>query len=150
MNRTLFLALLAAAAPIPALADHAAQPRVATPFLPIDGEPAPRLIVDPPLPEPLARGAVIVPYRLENVRIVPVLGAGALDVSPRVGHLHVTVDNLPWHWAYAGDTNTIVVVGLPAGEHSLLVELADPLHRIYPGQATTIRFTVPASGRPHH
>ena len=55
----------------------------------------------------------------ENVHIVPVFGAGALNVSPRVGHLHITVDDLPWHWADTSDNNTIDVVGLPPGQHKV-------------------------------
>jgi hypothetical protein len=113
-----------------------------TPFLPIQNEPAAKLIVDPPLPGPLARGAVIIQYRVENFRILPVFGAGAVNVSPRAGHLHVTVDNLPWHWADASDTKTIVVVGLSPGEHTVKIELADPEHRVIAGQ--TVTFTVPA------
>ena len=65
-----------------------------------NSKPAPRLIVDPPLPEPLSlRGRVVIQYRAENLRIQPVFGPNALDVSPRIGHIHVTVDGLPWHWA---------------------------------------------------
>jgi hypothetical protein len=30
-----------------------------------------------------------------------VFGAGALQASPRIGHLHVIVDDLPWWWADA-------------------------------------------------
>ncbi|HEX8057165.1 MAG TPA: DUF6130 family protein, partial [Novosphingobium sp.] len=130
------LAVTALAAEV--AAQTASQVKGPTPFLPIANEPSPRLFVDPPLPDALARGVVIVQYRLENIRIVPVFGAAAQDVSPRAGHLHVTVDNLPWHWADAGGTNTLVVQGLPAGEHSLLVELADVEHHIFPGQATTL------------
>jgi hypothetical protein len=52
---------------------------------------------------------------VENVRIAQVFGAGALNVSPRVGHLHITVDNLPWWWADASDNNTIDIAGLPPG-----------------------------------
>src|SRR3954466_5377129 len=74
-----------------------------SPLVAIENEPAPRLIVDPPLPDPLARGAVLLPYRVENLRILPVLGAGALNVSPRVGHLHVAVDDLPWRWGDFSD-----------------------------------------------
>jgi hypothetical protein len=95
---------------------------------------------------PLAHGAVLIPYRVENLRILPVLGASALSVSPRVGHLHVTVDDLPWHWGDFSDSNTIVVVGLPPGHHKVLIELADPEHRIiFTGQ--TVTFTVPASAK---
>lgn len=39
--------------------------------------------------------------RAENARILTVFGAGALDVSPRIGHLHITVDDAPWHWVDA-------------------------------------------------
>lgn len=119
-----------------------------TPFLPTQNEPAPRLIVDPPLPEALARGAVIIQYRTENFRILPVFGEAAVNVSPRAGHLHVAVDNQPWRWADASNTNTIVIVGLPPGEHSVRIDLADPVHRVLTGQ--TVTFTVPQSDAHAH
>jgi hypothetical protein len=80
---------------------------------------------------------------VENLRILPVLGAGALDASPRVGHLHVTVDDLPWHWGDFSDNHTVVVVGLPPGQHKVLIELADPQHHIFTGE--TVAFTVPGA-----
>ena len=101
--------------------------------------------MDPPLPGPLARGAVLVPYRVENLRILPVLGAVADNVSPRVGHLHVTVDDLPWHWGDFSGDNTIVLVGLPPGQHKMMIELANPEHHIFTGQAVT--FTVPGAAK---
>lgn len=123
----------------------AANPvEAATPFLPIQNEAPPRLYVDPPLPGPLAdRGAVIIPYRTDNFRILPIFGTGSLNVSPRAGHLHVTVDDLPWHWADAGDNHTVVVVGLPVGPHKVVIELATPEHTVVIGQA--IEFVVPRS-----
>jgi hypothetical protein len=111
-----------------------------SPLITIDNEPAPRLIVDPPLPEPLSRGLVFIQYRAENIRIVPVFGEGALQVSPRIGHVHVTVDDLPWHFVDASG-ETLIVAGLPAGEHKVLVELADPRHRVITAQ--TVSFVVP-------
>src|SRR5690242_13050740 len=86
--------------------------RGATPYIDIQNEPAPRLIVDPPLPDMLARGIVWIQWRVENVRITPVFGKGALNVSPRIGHLHVQVDDLSWWWADASDLNTIDVAGM--------------------------------------
>ena len=112
-----------------------------TPLIAIEREPAPRLVVDPPLPRPLSEGRVYIQYRTENIRILPVFGAGALDVSPRVGHLHVTVDAGPWHFVDASG-GTIVLVGLPPGPHKVLIELADPTHRVIAAQ--TIDFIVPA------
>jgi len=126
-----------------ALAQSAKETRGASPYIAIENEPAPKLIVDPPLPEGLAQGIFWVQYRVENVRIVPVFGAGALQVSPRVGHLHITVDDLPWLWADASDNNTIDIAGLPAGQHKVKVELVDANHNVFPGQVVTLTFLVP-------
>ena len=112
-----------------------------TPWETLQNEPPPKLIVDPPLAEPLSRGAFVAQYRVEHFHIVPIVGAAAAAVSPRIGHLHITVDNLPWHWADASDHNTIIVVGLPPGPHEVHVELADPTHKELGGQ--TVKFVVP-------
>jgi len=124
-----------------------AQPAVSA-FLPVAAEPPPKLIVEPPIPHRLAKGAVLIPYRTENFRILPVFGPAAIAVSPRAGHLHVTVDDLPWHWADASDDQTIVVVGLPPGPHKILLELALPDHRVLSGQ--TVTFVVPETTGGHH
>ena len=128
-----------------AFAQSAKEVRGPSTFLPTENEPAPKLIVDPPLPGPLARGAVLIPYRTENFRILPVLGPSALQVSPRVGHLHVTLDDLPWPWVDLSDKNPVVVVGLPPGQHKVLIELANPDHQILTGRAVT--FTVPGPAK---
>jgi hypothetical protein len=115
-----------------------------SPYNAVENEPAPRLIVDPPLPHLLARGVVQIQYRAENVRILPVFGAAALNVSPRVGHLHVRVDDLPWWWAETADNNnTIDFAGVPPGEHKVRIDLVDANHRVFPGQSVTVSFTVP-------
>jgi hypothetical protein len=143
---TTFLSTLATIAVVITLASGAfaqspSHAHSSSPLVPIPNEPAPRVFVDAPLPGPLARGAVLIPYRVENFRILPVLGAGATTISPRVGHLHVTVDDLPWRWGDFSDSQTVVVVGLPPGPHKILIELADAEHRVLTGQAVT--FTVP-------
>jgi hypothetical protein len=109
--------------------------------VPIDNEPAAKLIVEPPLPGPLARGVVFIPYRVENFRILPVGGPAARNVSPRVGHLHITVDDLPWQWADYGQSNTIILVGMPRGQHKVLIELVDPEGNVFTAQ--TVTFTSP-------
>jgi Family of unknown function (DUF6130) len=118
-----------------------------SPYVAIENEPAPKLIVDPSLSDQLARGIVQIQYRVENVRIVPVFGAGALKVSPRVGHLHITVDDLPWHWADTNDNNTIDVVGLPPGQHKVLIELVNPEHHVFTRQGQTVTFAVPGPAK---
>jgi Family of unknown function (DUF6130) len=107
----------------------------------IDNEPAPKLTVEPPLPGPLAKGVVFIPYRVENLRILPVGGAAALNLSPRVGHLHITVDDLPWQWADYGNSNTIILVGMPRGEHKVLIEAVDAEGKVFTAQ--TVTFTSP-------
>jgi hypothetical protein len=106
----------------------------------IENQPPAKLIVDPPLAEQLAKGLVFIQYRAENLRVVPVFGKGALDVSPRIGHVHVTVDDAPWHFVDASG-ETLIVVGLKPGPHKVLVELADPTHRVIDRQ--TVNFEVP-------
>jgi len=124
-------------------AQSAKEIRGATPYAAIENEPPPKLIVDPPLPDLLDKGVVWIQYRTENVRIVPVFGKGALNVSPRVGHLHVRVDDLPWLWADASDLNTVDIAGMPPGEHKVMIELADANHHAFSGQSKTVKFTVP-------
>ena len=126
-----------------AFAQSAKDIRGVTPYVAVENEPPPRLIVDPPLADGLAKGILWVQYRVENVRILPVFGAAALTVSPRIGHLHITMDDLPWLWAEASSINTIDVAGLPPGPHKIKIDLVDTNHNVFPGQSTTINFTVP-------
>ena len=126
-----------------AFAQSAKEVRGTSPYVAVESEPSPKLIVDPPLPEGLAQGVFWAQYRVENLRIVPVFGAGALQVSPRIGHLHVQVDDLPWWWADSSDNNTIDIAGLPSGQHKVKIELVDANHNVFPGQSKTITFTIP-------
>jgi hypothetical protein len=105
----------------------------------IDNEPAPRLIVEPPLPGPLAGGVAFIPYRVENLRILPVGGPAARNVSPRVGHLHITVDDLPWAWADYGQSNTIILVGMPRGQHNVLIEVVDAEGNVFTSETVTFQ-----------
>src|SRR5688500_8866162 len=113
--------------------------------VPIDNELAPRLVVEPPLPGPLAWVVVFIPYRVENLRIRPVGGAAASKVSPRVGHLHVTIDDLPWFWADYGQSNTIILGGMPRGQHKVLIEVVDPEGKVFTGH--TVTFYAPGSSK---
>ena len=133
-----------------AAAQSAREIRGPSPFVAIDHEAVPKLIVDPPLHGSLAQGIFQAQYRVENVRIVPVFGAGALSASPRIGHLHITVDDLPWWWADASDNNTIDIAGLPAGEHKVKIQLVDANHNVFPGQVVTVTFTVSGSDKVGH
>ena len=124
--------------------------REATPYAEIENEPPPRLIVDPPLTNLLAQGVVWIQWRVENVRILPVFGKGGLNVSPRVGHFHIRVDDLPWLWADASDLNTIDLAGVPPGPHKIRIDLVDANHEAFPGQSKTVKFTVTGTGSHAH
>jgi Family of unknown function (DUF6130) len=103
-------------------------------------EPAPGIVIDPPLPEPLALGRVVIQYRATNLRIVPVYGAAALSVSPRIGHIHVTVDDAPWRWVDASG-EPLILNGFPAGPHKVLIELVNANHETL--DKGTVTFTIP-------
>ena len=145
--RTLALAAAGILLATSAAAQTAREIRGASPYVAVENEPAPRLIVDPPLPEGLPLGVYWAQYRVENLRIVPVFGEGALQVSPRTGHLHVIVDDLPWWWADASDNNTVDIANLPPGQHKVRIQLVDSNHNVFPGQEVTHTFTIPESAR---
>jgi hypothetical protein len=131
---------IVAMSPVPALAQTARDYRGPAAVIPLSSQPAPKIVVDPPLPDALARGLVVIQYRAENLRIVPVFGPNALDVSPRIGHLHITLDGAPWHWVDASG-EPIIIQYLPAGSHRVLIELVDANHR--PFDQALISFEIP-------
>src|SRR5437867_5802543 len=59
-----------------AFAQSAREIRGPSPYVAIDNEAPPKLIVDRPLPEGLAQGVFWAQYRVENIRILPVFGGG--------------------------------------------------------------------------
>jgi hypothetical protein len=103
-----------------------------------DGPPA-KIIVDAPVVEALSRGVVFLQYRTENLHVVPVFGPLALAVTPRVGHIHVTVDDAAWHWADASG-NPVIVSGLAPGPHKVLIQLVNANHQ--PLDQELVRVTV--------
>ena len=106
-----------------------------------DPEPAAKIVVDPPLAEPLSRGVVFIQYRTENLQIVPVFGPKALDVTPRIGHLHVAVDGAPWVWAETGG-GPLIVAGLPAGPHKIEITLVNANHQPL-DRTVVVEFVIP-------
>ena len=103
-------------------------------------EPAARIIIDLPVAEPLSFGRVVIQYRAENLRIVQVFGPAALAVTPRIGHIHVTVDDAPWHWGDASG-EPVIINGMPAGPHKILIELVDANHK--PLDRGVVNFIIP-------
>jgi hypothetical protein len=112
-----------------ALAQSAKDDCGPTRVIPLTGEEPPaKIVIDPPLAEPLAsRGVAIIQYCAQNLHLVPVFGLNALAVSPRVGHIHVRVDDASWVWADASG-QPIILMGLLPGPHKVLIELEDANH----------------------
>jgi Family of unknown function (DUF6130) len=108
--------------------------------VPAAEQPPAKIIVDPPQPRLLAKGVVFINYRTEHAQIAPVFGPAAVAISPRVGHLHVTVDEAPWRWADASG-GPVIVNGLPPGPHKIVIELADANHQ--PLATEVVNFEVP-------
>jgi hypothetical protein len=103
-------------------------------------QPPAKLIVDAPKAEPLSRGVLFLPYHAENLQILPVFGPAALGVTPRIGHIHMTVDDAAWHWADASGV-PVIINGLAPGPHKVLIQLVNANHRPLAQQVVT--FTVP-------
>ena len=121
------------------------------PVIPLTAsEPPAKIVIDPPLAEPLAsRGVAIIQYCAENLHIVPVFGPNALAVSPRIGHIHVRVDDASWVWADASGV-PIILQGLLPGPHKVLIELVDANHHTL--DKGTVTFVIPEkiASEKHH
>ena len=141
--RTAVIGVGVALCALSASAQSARDVKGATPLVAIQNEAPAKLIVDPPIPEQLALGRVFIQYRTENLRILPVFGKAALEVSPRVGHLHYYVDDQSWPVVDTSD-ETVVLVGLTPGPHKVRLELADSLHRPIAGASKLVEFTIPS------
>jgi hypothetical protein len=140
MYKTTLASALTTAAAAALLTTAASAQNATSLVVPAQNEPPPKLFIDQPLPGPLANGVAFIPYRLENFRILPVGGAPAKELSPRVGHLHITVDDLPWQWADYGQSSTIILINLARGEHKLLIEVVDPEGKLLTSQS--IKFQI--------
>jgi hypothetical protein len=134
--------LLASMLAGPAAAQTAREVEGAAAVVPLQQEPPAKLIVDPALPEPLSFGRVVIQYRADNLHMVPVFGAAAALVSPRIGHVHVTLDGAPWMWMQ-GSGQPLILNGLPPGPHQILIELETANHQTL--DRGTVKFTVPTA-----
>jgi hypothetical protein len=120
--------------------DHRRYPRSCRGRAPFQPEPPARIIIDPPLANSLALGQAVIQYRTENLRIVQVFGPAALGISPRIGHVHVTVDDGPYRWEDASG-EPLIINGLPPGPHRVLIELVNANHQTI--DKSVVEFTVP-------
>lgn len=104
--------------------------------------------MDAPLPDLLAKGIVWISVARGKREYRSGVGKDALNASPRVGHLHIHVDDLPWLWAHMSSA-PIDVALLPPGPHKIRIELVNAIHQNVPEQSKTVTFTIPDGARPH-
>src|SRR6185369_14511914 len=66
----------------------------------------------------------------------------AAGPGPRLGHLHYYVDGQSWPIV---DTSgeTVVLVGLTPGPHTVRLELADATHKPIAGASQLVEFSIP-------
>ena len=105
--------------------------------VPIENEPAPRLTVEPPLPGPLS----------QRRRLHPLQGGEpAHPAAGRFGRTQRVPACRPsaYHgrqpalaWADYGQSNTIILIGMPRGRHKLLIELVDAEGNVFTAQTVT-------------
>src|SRR5688572_5024950 len=133
-------ALVALSVPV-AMAQSPTEVLAQATVVPLTASPAAaKIVIDPPLAEPLSRGVVFVHYRTENLLLVPVFGPKAAEVSPPIGHLHVALDGASWGW---GNTSgePVIIFGLPPGPHKLEITLVNPNHQ--PLGRSAVEFVIP-------
>ncbi len=133
---------------VAAVAQGASNCRTAQ-VIPLTGvEPPAKIVIDPPLAEPLAtRGVVIIQYCAENLHLVPVFGPNTQAVSPRIGHVHVSLDDAKWVWADASG-EPIILQGLAPGKHTVFIDLVNANHHSL--DKSSISFVVPESAGEKH
>ena len=106
----------------------------------------PSLTLQSPTPGEVVQGVSVIRFRAENVSIAsPFLPTEKRGDPFPAAHLHVTVDGAAWHWVHA-TSDPVVLTPLPAGEHTVALELAGADHR--PLDARSVRFTVVARTAP--
>lgn len=123
-----------------ATAQTAREAREAGAVEPLQNEPPAKIVIDPPLSEPLSHGRVVIQYRADDLHIVPVSGPATLAVPPRIGQIHANVDDAPWVWADASG-EPVILNGLEPGPHKILIQLESANHHMLDQGADN--FTVP-------
>jgi Family of unknown function (DUF6130) len=103
-------------------------------------EPPAKIIIDPPLADSLKGGRVVIQYYAQNLHIRPVYGEAALAVSPRIGHIHVFVDDATWRWLDASG-EPLTINGLSPGPHKVRILLVNANHQ--PLDEGTVSFVIP-------
>lgn len=123
---------------------HTPAPAEQADALSTENEATPKLILSEPRADVLKDGYVYLPFRVENMTILPLYteihGEEATKLKPKIGHLHVMVDDNKWNWIHAL-TDAIYFGPLSPGAHKVRLELVDAAHSVI--EVQTIEVVVP-------
>lgn len=140
MNESRLIAAIVLAGSSLAMAQGLPDPRIAGAVLLLSQEPPAKIMVDPPLAAPLSRGQAVIGFRTQNIRLLPQFGPAVAAVSPRIGHLHLSLDDAPWVWVNASGA-PVVLNGLRPGPHKLRLQLETANHQQL--DEGSVSFTIP-------
>jgi hypothetical protein len=136
-----FISLLAVSSVQAADPGHDASPNAGASS---QAEATPKLTLMPPRADVLKDGFVYLPFKVENMTILPLYteihGADVTKLHPKIGHLHVMVDNSGWSWIHAL-TDPIYFGPLSKGSHTISIELVDAAHAVI--EVQSIKVVVP-------
>jgi hypothetical protein len=137
-----FLSLLAVSSAQAANNTHDATSKASASIRPVEA--TPKLTLLPLRVDVLKDGFVYLPFKVENMTILPlyteIQGADTTKLRPKIGHLHVMVDNSGWSWIHAL-TDAIYFGPLSKGSHTVSIELVDAAHSVI--EVQSIKVVVP-------
>jgi hypothetical protein len=84
---------------------------------------------------------VIQAFSADRTDETPVFGPKALDVSPRIGHLHAAVDGASLVWAETSG-GPIIIAGLPEGPHKVEITPVNANHQPI-DRSVVVEFVIP-------
>ncbi|GAB7539909.1 DUF6130 family protein [Burkholderia sp. 3C] len=148
MIHTRYLAAALLAGLLGTTSAHAADPGSLPPppgvIADVPAPAQPHLTLFKPRADVLKDGYVYLAFRVDNLSILPLYtdihGKGATTLKPRIGHLHVFVDDSKWSWIHA-QSDAIYFGPLPTGPHTVRIELVDASHSVI--ETRTTHFVVP-------
>ncbi|MFT4053797.1 MAG: DUF6130 family protein [Novosphingobium sp.] len=101
----------------------------------------PSLTLSAPCAEALQDRQVYIAFRVDNMAVIPLYteinGDTVTTLTPKIGHLHVTVDDAGYSWIHASN-DPIYFGPVTPGTHTVRVDLVDAAHETL--QTQTVRF----------
>ena len=149
---TISLVLFAALALCTACGTSEAPATTSAPPAAAPASTAPMVMFMSPQEGAMVTSPVHIMFGAEHFEIAAVPAGTVETARPSMGHYHVAVDStcLPTGevipkaapWVHFGDGKNMIEMQLPAGPHTLTVQIGDDLHKTIEGLCKTISVTV--------